>query len=94
MSLIPATPECGGFETRGLLLHLRRRGQRWHTLVCFGPKSHYYEDGGCEHTDALIDRLTPYGQKVTKLQPFGDGRYVPKRPRKRPVASPGEERDG
>ena len=72
--------------SKALLLHLRRRGQRWYSLVCFGNKGHYYADGGCEHTDALISNLTPYGKKVTKLAPFGGKpENRPKRPRKRPA---------
>ena len=70
---------------KALLLHARIPGQRWYHLVCFGQKGHYFEDGGCEHTDALLADLTPYGRKVTKLKPFGDGKFIPKRPRKRPA---------
>lgn len=84
--LIPAEYSGDPSGPKGLLVHVRLPGQRWHHLACFGRKSHYFEDGGCEHTDALIARLTPYGRKVTKLQPFGDGKSVPRRPRKRPTS--------
>ena len=68
--------------TSALVLNTRVPGQRWHHLVCFGRRSHYFEDGGCEHTDAIRRNLTEYGQKVTKLVPFGDGEQ-PKRFAKR-----------
>jgi hypothetical protein len=68
-----------GQNPRGLVTLIRKRGQRWHRLACFGPKSHYYADGGCDHTDAVMAGLNPYGKKVTKLEPFGNGKFVPKR---------------
>jgi hypothetical protein len=68
--------------TSALLLHCRVPGQRWYHLICFGRRCHYFEDGGCEHTDQLRTRLNDYGRKVTKLIPFGDG-APPKRFAKR-----------
>jgi hypothetical protein len=73
--------------TSSLLMHVRLPGQRWYHLACFGRLSHYYEDGGCEHTDAALERMTEYGRKVTKLQPFGNGEKRPKRFARRPEVS-------
>lgn len=70
--------------SKALLLCVRLKGQRWHHLCCFGRLGHYYADGACEHTDAFLSNLTPYGRTVVKLQPFGDGKKKPKRFRKRP----------
>lgn len=81
--LIPAEYSDDPQGPKGLLTLIRVPGQRWHHLACFGNKSHYFSDGGCEHTDALFEALTDYGKQVTKLQPFGDGKFKPKRPRKR-----------
>ena len=81
--IVPAVYTDNPDGPKGLLVLIRLRGQRWHHLTCFGRKSHYYEDGGCDHTDAMLASLTPYGKKVTKLQPFGDGKSRPKRPRRR-----------
>jgi hypothetical protein len=75
-------------STSALLLHTRIPGQRWFHLVCFGRRGHYFEDGGCEHTDAAIERLTDYGRKVTKVVPFGD-KKPPKRFAKRKAALAG-----
>lgn len=78
--LIPMTRKTGfPSDTPGLVLHIRRRGQRWFRLCCFGAKGHYYADGSCDHTDALWASLTDYGKKVTSLEPFGNG--IPKRAR-------------
>jgi hypothetical protein len=68
--------------TKALIMLIRHPGQRWHKLVCFGRKGHYYEDGGCEHTDAIFaERLTPRGLEVTKLDPFG-GKPEENRPKR------------
>lgn len=81
MGIYAFTPETTGVSDmpRGLLTHIRVRGQRWHHAACFGPKRHYRCDGTCIHTDALVARLTPLGRELTKILPFGDGAYVPKR---------------
>lgn len=71
-------------KSSALVLHARLPRQRWWHLVCFGNLSHYYEDGGCEHTDAVLRNLTPYGKAVTKLQPFGGKDRRPKRFARRP----------
>jgi len=93
--LIPAEYKDDPGGPKGLLLLIRIRGQRWYHLACFGRKSHYFEDGGCEHTDALLEHLSAYGKEVTKLQPFGDGRNIPIRPRKRPASrQPAELAEG
>jgi hypothetical protein len=76
--LIPAEYTNDPDGPKGLLVHVRVRGQRWYHLSCFGRKSHYRRDGSCEHTDALLAALTDYGRQVTKLQPWGDGEYKPK----------------
>jgi hypothetical protein len=55
-------------------MHIRIPGQRWFHLVCFGRLGHYYEDGACEHTDALLAEMTPYGKQVTKGSPLAMAR--------------------
>lgn len=75
-------------RSKAMVLLYQVPGQRWHRAVCFGLRSHYYEDGGCEHTDELLSRLTDYGRRVTKVVPFGDGE-PPKRPRKREATDAG-----
>jgi len=69
------------------VLLVRVPGQRWHHLVCFGRRGHYFEDGGCEHTDATQQGLTEYGRRVTKVVPFGD-KEPPKRFAKRKGPAP------
>ena len=71
--------------SKALMMCIRVPGQRWYHAVCFGRLGHYYEDGGCEHTDALLARLTDHGKSVVKVQSFGDGKRVPKRFKKRPT---------
>lgn len=70
--------------SKALVVLIRLPGQRWRHLICFGRRGHYFADGGCEHTDYVQAELTPYGKKVTKVIPFGDG-IPPKRFAKRPV---------
>ena len=65
-------------KSKPLILHVRVPGQRWYHCICFGRRGHYFPDGGCEHTDALLLQLSEYGRKVTKVIPFGDGQ-PPKR---------------
>jgi len=64
-------------KSRALVTMCRLPGQRWHHLACFGLKSHYRADGSCEHTEAMLDRLTDYGRSVTKVTPWGSGEYAP-----------------
>ena len=71
-------------ETSALVALVRARGQRWHELFCSGRRGHYYEDGGCEHTDAVLANLTDYGKTVTKVKPFGPRGVPPKRFKRRP----------
>lgn len=68
---------------KALVMTIRIPGQRWHHLCCFGRLGHYYEDGGCEHTDLFLANVTGYGKTVVKVQPFGDGKRKPKRFAKR-----------
>lgn len=60
---------------KALITHMRLPGQRWYHLACFGLKSHYRKDGSCEHTEAFFDHLTEHGKRVTKVQPFGAGKF-------------------
>jgi hypothetical protein len=67
---------------KALMFLLRVPGQRWYHFACFGRKGHYYEDGHCEHSDALFaGYLTPEGKKLTKVQPFG-GKPEENRPKR------------
>jgi len=77
--------------SKSMVVLIQRRGQRWHELFCSGRRGHYYEDGGCEHTDAVLAALTDYGQQVTKVKPFGPEGIPPKRFARRPA---GEAQDG
>jgi hypothetical protein len=76
--MLAAAPYSSDPEgTKALVICIRLPGQRWYHLWCNGRLGHYYEDGGCEHTDAYRRRLTPYGKKVCKVQPFGCGEKRP-----------------
>ena len=75
---------------KSMVVLLPRRGQRWHELFCSGRRGHYYEDGGCEHTDQVLANLTDYGKTVTKVKPFGPTGEAPRRFKRRPSASEGE----
>lgn len=77
-----------------MIVLIRRRGQRWYSLFCSGRRGHYYEDGGCEHTDAILAGLTEYGQTVTKVVPFGPAGEAPRRFAKRPRAGETGGQDG
>lgn len=54
-----------------LVMHMRRKGQRWYALCCFGWKRHYRKDGTCKHTDLFMASLKPKYRRLTKVQPFG-----------------------
>jgi hypothetical protein len=85
MPLFPMPHKNPPGRSSALVMHVQRPGQRWWHLACFGNTSHYYEDGGCEHTDLVWGRLNDYGRKVTKLQPFGNGDKRPRRFARRPA---------
>ena len=79
----PDGPKC-------MVVLIQRPGQRWYELFCSGRRGHYYEDGGCEHTDLVLSRLTDYGKTVTKVKPFGPTGEPPKRFKRRPQGVVGD----
>lgn len=62
---------CQRQSTPTLIVLDRTARQRWE-LICFGNKGHYNQDGGCWHTENVLECLkSDWHRSRTKVVPFG-----------------------
>ena len=41
-------------------------------FACFGNRSHYRADGGCDHLDVMFPQIKPWYRARTWVLPFGE----------------------